>query len=97
MTRLWLRIFLGFWLVIAVAIAGAVAFSGVERRAELDRARVAVMRSALDAFALQAQQVLDAAGPAGLRRWLAEEEAERDAILDSEDAPDHEAEEEAAR
>jgi len=28
---------------------------------------------------------------------VAEEEAERDAILDSEDAPDHEAEEEAAR
>jgi signal transduction histidine kinase len=63
--------------VIGLALAGAVLIAGGERRAEVDRARVAVMRSALDAFALQAQQVLDASGPAGLRRWLAEEASER--------------------
>lgn len=77
MTRLWLRIFLSFWLVIALALAAAVAITGTERRAEVERARTAVLRSALDAFALQAQQVLDSSGVDGLRRWLAAETAER--------------------
>ncbi|MCL4721454.1 MAG: HAMP domain-containing protein [Gammaproteobacteria bacterium] len=77
MTRLYLRIFLGFWLVIALTLAVTVAVNRSSSRAEVDRERVATLRSSLDALAAQAQQVLTADGVPGLRLWLATEIRER--------------------
>ncbi|MEO8224620.1 MAG: ATP-binding protein [Gammaproteobacteria bacterium] len=77
MTRLYLRIFLYFWLVILLTLAITVSVNRVSSRADVDRERAVTLRSSLDALAAQAQQALTAEGAAGLRRWLQTEVAER--------------------
>ena len=77
MTRLYLRIFLSFWLVILLTLAITISVNRIGSRADLDRVRVATLRSSLDALAAQAQQALTVESDAGLRRWLEMEVAER--------------------
>ena len=77
MTRLYLRIFLYFWLVILLTLAITVSVNRISSRADLDRVRVATLRSSLDALAAQAQQALTAEGAVGLRRWLETDVLER--------------------
>lgn len=77
MTRLYLRIFLYFWLVILLTLAITISVNRIGSRADLDRVRVTTLRSSLDALAAQAQQALTAEGAVGLRRWLEMEVAER--------------------
>lgn len=79
MTRLSLRIFLYFWLVIGLALAFTLAASRVGNQADIERARVATLQSSLDALAAQAQAALAAGGEAGLQTWLQAEVAQRPA------------------
>lgn len=77
MTRLYLRIFLYFWLVIGLALAITLVANRAGNRAELERERIATLRSSLDALAAQAQGELVAGGEPALRAWLQRELAER--------------------
>lgn len=77
MTRLYLRIFLYFWLVIGLALAIALIANRAGHRADLERERIATLRSSLDALAAQAQGELVAGGKPALRAWLERELAER--------------------
>jgi len=77
MTRLYLRIFLSFWVVILLTLGITTAVNLATSRADLDRERAVTLRSSLNALAAQAQQELVAEGAPGLRRWLEEEVAER--------------------
>jgi signal transduction histidine kinase len=77
MTRLYLRIFLYFWLVIGLALVITLVANRAGNRADLERERVATLRSSLDALAAQAQGELVAGGEPALRTWLERELAER--------------------
>lgn len=77
MTRLYLRIFLYFWLVIGLALAITLVANRAGYRADLERERIATLRSSLDALAAQAQGELAAGGEPALRAWLQRELAER--------------------
>lgn len=77
MNSLYLRIFVGFWLVIALTLAITVGVNRATIRAELDRGRVETLRSSLNALAAQAQQTLTEDGVPGLHHWLEIEVAGR--------------------
>jgi two-component system sensor histidine kinase CpxA len=77
MTRLWVRIFLYFWLVIGLTLAITFAVNRAGSRADIERERIAVLQSSLDALAAQAQGALAAGGEPALRQWLVAEVTQR--------------------
>jgi two-component system sensor histidine kinase CpxA len=77
MTRLSVRIFLYFWLVIGVTLSITFVVNRAGSRADLERERVATLQSSLDALAAQAQGALASGGEQALRAWLVTEVAQR--------------------
>jgi signal transduction histidine kinase len=77
MTRLSVRIFASFWLVIGLTLAITFAVNRATSRADVERERVATLQSSLAALAAQAGAALTAGGEPALRDWLAAEVATR--------------------
>ena len=77
MTRLSVRIFLYFWLVIGLTLSITFAVNRAGSRADLERERITTLQSSLDALAAQAEGALAAGGEPALRAWLVTEVAQR--------------------